>query len=106
MEQNLDKRQQAAQKIQARWRGYVVRQRMYSVRHFHSSQQQTFDEIDLTQFEFDEVKYFLLSIAEKDCSLIIHRLLLMRNFNDHEHQWLVFDKSGNLNMESYQVQFK
>ncbi|CAF1250746.1 unnamed protein product [Adineta ricciae] len=57
MEQNLDKRQQAAQKIQARWRGYVVRQRMYSVRHFHSSQQQTFDEIDLTQFEFDEAAF-------------------------------------------------
>ncbi|CAF0912178.1 unnamed protein product [Adineta ricciae] len=57
MEQNLDKCQQAAQKIQARWRGYVVRQRMYNVRHFHSSQQQTFDEIDLTQFEFDEAAF-------------------------------------------------
>ncbi|UJR33019.1 hypothetical protein I4U23_020479 [Adineta vaga] len=57
VEQKLNKQNQAAQKIQARWRGYVVRQRMRNVRRFHSSQHQTFDEIDLTQFEFDEAAF-------------------------------------------------
>ncbi|CAF4418877.1 unnamed protein product, partial [Adineta steineri] len=57
LERKLKQRQQAAQKIQARWRGYVLRQRMRTVRRYHSQQQQTFDEIDLTEFEFDEAAF-------------------------------------------------
>jgi hypothetical protein len=43
--------------IQARWRGYAVRKRMHTVRRLHSQQQQIYDEIDLTQFDFDEVNH-------------------------------------------------
>jgi hypothetical protein len=54
----LNKKRRAAQKIQARWRGYVVRQRMRTVRRLYSQQQQTYDEIDLAQFDFDEVNHY------------------------------------------------
>ncbi|CAF2408190.1 unnamed protein product [Rotaria sp. Silwood2] len=58
IERNLSLKWRAAQKIQAHWRGYAVRQRMRSVRHLFSQQQpQTFDEIDLTQFDFDEAAF-------------------------------------------------
>ena len=57
IERKLNKNRQAARKIQARWRGYAVRRRMRSVRRLLSQQQQTFDEIDLTQFDFDEVNH-------------------------------------------------
>lgn len=46
----------AAQIIQARWRGYIVRKRMQEVRQLFKHQKNTtYDEIDLTEFDFDEV---------------------------------------------------
>ncbi|CAF5077518.1 unnamed protein product [Rotaria sp. Silwood1] len=58
IERNLLLKCRAAQKIQAYWRGYAVRQRIHTVRRLYSQQeQQTFDEIDLTQFDFDEVAF-------------------------------------------------
>ncbi len=57
VERKLNQRRCAAQKIQARWRGYAVRRRMRTVRRLHSQQHQIYDEVDLTQFDFDEVNY-------------------------------------------------
>ena len=56
VEQKLQQKQHAARIIQARWRGYATRQRMRNVRRLHCEQQhQTYEEIDLSQFDFDEV---------------------------------------------------
>ncbi|CAF3598690.1 unnamed protein product [Rotaria sordida] len=58
IERNLSLKWRAAQKIQARWRGHAVRQRIRTVRRlFSQQQQQTFDEIDLAQFDFDEAAF-------------------------------------------------
>ena len=62
VERKLKQRQHAAQLIQARWRGYAVRRRMRTVRRLHSQQQQIYDEVDLTEFDFDEVIYSFCSI--------------------------------------------
>ena len=57
LERRLRRQHRAAQIIQTRWRGYIVRRRMQAVRHLFSHQSDpTYDEIDLTQFDFDEVR--------------------------------------------------
>lgn len=58
-EQNLQKRQRAARLIQAYWRGYAVRRRMRNVRRLYNQEQQIYDEVDLTEFDFDEVIQFI-----------------------------------------------
>ena len=69
LQRQLDTKHFAAQCIQARWRGYAVRQRMHAARHlFQHQQQPTFDEIDLAQFDFDEVIPSHRSTALVSCS--------------------------------------
>ncbi len=98
LERKLNQKRCAARTIQARWRGYAVRKRMHTVRRLHSQQQQIYDEIDLTQFEFDEVNHSIsLNFEASFCDF---RLLLMHVFNDHIHHRIVFDKYGNLNTMS------
>jgi len=100
IERKLNRKRRAAQKIQARWRGYVVRQRMRTVRRLYSQQQQTYDEIDLAQFDFDEVNHYFHVIDRR--FFYIFRMLLMHVFSDHAHLLLVLDRYGNLNIMSYQ----
>ncbi|CAF5055759.1 unnamed protein product, partial [Rotaria magnacalcarata] len=57
VERILFRKWRAAQKMQACWRGYALRQRMRNVRCLFSQQQQTFDEVDLSQFDFDEAAF-------------------------------------------------
>jgi len=58
IERRLCQQHRAAQVIQTYWRGFAVRQRMHKVRRMYSQQQpQIYDEIDLTEFEFDEVNF-------------------------------------------------
>lgn len=64
VERLLSRKWYAAQKIQTRWRGYAVRQRIrYARRLFSQQQHQIFDEIDLAQFDFDEVNLNFLQIS-------------------------------------------
>ena len=58
IKRRLCQQHRAAQVIQTYWRGFAVRQRMHKVRRMYSQQQpQIYDEIDLTEFEFDEVNF-------------------------------------------------
>ncbi len=72
---------------------------MRTVRRLFSQQHQTFDEIDLTQFDFDEVNRYFTLIYRR---LNVFRLLLMHDFNDHVHRLVVFEMSVNLKIQFYQ----
>ena len=81
IEENLKKQNQAAILIQARWRGYVVRQRMRAVRQlFQHQPQTTYDEIDLTEFDFDEVPH-IFEMGSLNNFRSDSRLLSMLDFN-------------------------
>ena len=59
IEREIQEKSRAARVIQTRWRGFIVRRRMHAVRHLLRHQSQPiYDEIDLTQFDFDEVIQF------------------------------------------------
>jgi hypothetical protein len=68
-ERTLKRRHGAARMIQACWRGFIVRQRMNAARHHVNHQLPAdIDEIDLSQFDFDEVNRSILSVS---CGRII-----------------------------------
>ena len=94
VERKFYKQQRAARMIQARWRGYATRQRMGRVRRLHREQYPMYEEIDLSQFEFDEVSERVALTFETDSSLI--RQHLMHVFNDLVHLQPMLDKYGNL----------